>query len=301
MSETVTTAEAAPPATAEEAYASPPVQRVARLLRHIAEGDAVTNMSQTARELGINRTTLLRLLHALEAERFIEPRSEGHGWRIGVGLITLTAQAFFSEDLVQTAVPILTQLSETLSLSAHLGVLDGREIVYLVRRVPNHAFASNIKIGSRLPAHAANMGRIILANLPRERVERLYAGIDLRPVTSHTAITPLQLHAQLDNDRALGLAWSDGNYEAGVSSVAAPFFDATNTPTAAINVTGQTAQFEGADRRAQIGAAVKGAARDISLRLGWCDSLKANGANTDRGSPHAISAASADRRERSWT
>jgi DNA-binding IclR family transcriptional regulator len=286
---------------ADEAYASPPVQRVARLLRHIAEGDAVTNMSQTARELGINRTTLLRLLHALEAERFIEPRSEGQGWRIGVGLITLTAQAFFSEDLVQTAVPILTQLSETLSLSAHLGVLDGREIVYLVRRVPNHAFASNIKIGSRLPAHAANMGRIILANLPRERVERLYAGIDLRPVTSHTAITPLQLHAQLDNDRALGLAWSDGNYEAGVSSVAAPIFDATNTPVAAINVTGQTTQFEGAERRAQIGAAVKGAARDISLRLGWCDSLKTNGANKDDGRPRPTQAAANNMRERSWT
>src|ERR1700761_4556285 len=100
---------------ADELYASPPVQRVARLLRCIAEGDAVTNMARTARELGINRTTLLRLLHALEAERFIEPRGEQSGWRIGVGLITLTAQAFFSDDLVQTAVPILTRLSESLT------------------------------------------------------------------------------------------------------------------------------------------------------------------------------------------
>ena len=198
----------------DELYASPPVQRVARLLRRIAEGDAVTNMARTARELGINRTTLLRLLHALEAERFIEPRAERNGWRIGVGLITLTAQAFFSDDLVQTAVPVLTRLAETLTLSAHLGVLDGREIVYLVRRVPNHAFASNIRVGSRLPAHAANMGRIILAHLPAERVERLYAGVDLRPVTPQTAVTPLQLRAQLDTDRAKGLAWSDGNYEA---------------------------------------------------------------------------------------
>ncbi len=161
----------------DDLYASPPVQRVARLLRRIAEGDAVTNMSRTARELGINRTTLLRLLHALESERFIEPRSEGEGWRIGVGLITLTAQAFFSEDLVQTAVPVLTRLAATTTLSAHLAVLDGHEIVYLVRRVPNHAFASNIRIGSRLPAHATNMGRSILANLPRDRVDRLYSGV----------------------------------------------------------------------------------------------------------------------------
>ena len=68
----------------DDLYASPPVQRAARLLRYIAEGDAVTNMSETARALGINRTTLVRLLHTLSAERFIEPRPGGNGWRIGV-------------------------------------------------------------------------------------------------------------------------------------------------------------------------------------------------------------------------
>lgn len=291
--------ETAAPDPKDDPYASPPVQRVARLLRRIAEGDAVTNMSRTARELGINRTTLLRLLHALESERFIEPRSEGDGWRIGVGLITLTAQAFFSEDLVQTAVPVLTRLAGTLTLSAHLAVLDGHEIVYLVRRVPNHALASNIRIGSRLPAHAANMGRIILANLPRERVDRLYAGFDLRPVTPQTPVTPLQLHTQLDADRALRLAWSDGNYEAGISSVAAAIFDVSNTPIAACNVTGQTAQFQGAERRAQIGAAVREAAREISMRLGWHDALQINGSGRHDG--RATDGADGNPRERTWT
>jgi DNA-binding IclR family transcriptional regulator len=253
----------------DERYISPPVQRAALLLRHIAEGDTVANMSRTARELGINRTTLIRLLHTLEAERFIEPRPEGQGWRIGVGLIGLTAQAFFSEDLVQIAVPLLTRLAESLNLSAHLGVLDGQEIVYLVRRVPNHAFASNIRNGSRLPAHAANMGRIILANLPPERVDRLYAGAMLKAVTPHTAVTLAQLHAQLDSDRKAGLAWSDGNYEADISSVAAAIFDATDTPIAALNVSGQSANFTGAARRNQIAAHVRAAADDISQRLGW--------------------------------
>jgi DNA-binding IclR family transcriptional regulator len=250
-------------------YISPPVQRVVRLLRHIAEGDRFINMSRMARELGINRTTLLRLLHTLEAERFIEPRPEGQGWRIGVGLIGLTAQAFFSEDLVQISVPVLTRLAETLSLSAHLGVLDGLEVVYLVRRVPNHTFASNIRIGSRLPAHAANMGRIILAHLAPERVDRLYAGVIMKAVTPHTAVTLAQLHAQLAADRAEGLAWSDGNFEAGISSVAAAVFDATDMPVAALNVSGHSAAFSGAERRRVIAINVKAAAIRISQQLGW--------------------------------
>src|ERR1700689_4215089 len=75
-------------------YLSPPVQRAARLLRHIGEGDTGTNMSETARALGINRTTLVRLLRTLSAELFIEPPPDGNGWWFGVGLIVLTAQAF---------------------------------------------------------------------------------------------------------------------------------------------------------------------------------------------------------------
>ena len=253
----------------DDIYISPPVQRAVVLLRHIAEGDQVTNMSRTARELGINRTTLLRLLHTLEAERFIEPRPEGQGWRIGLGLIGLAAQSFFSEDLVQISVPVLTRLADTLRLSAHLGVLDNLEVVYLVRRVPNHVYASNIRVGSRLPAHAANMGRIILAHMPPDRIDRLFSGTLLRRVTPHTAVTLTQLHTQLASDRAAGLAWSDGNFEAGITSVAAPIFDATDAPVAALNVSGHAADFAGAARRTLISDNMKAAAVEISQRLGW--------------------------------
>ena len=260
---------AAHPARDEHLYISPPVQRAVRLLRHIVEGDPVNNLSRTARELGINRTTLLRLLRTLEMERFLEPRAEAQGWRIGVGLIGLAAQAFYSEDLVQTAVRVLTRLAESLSLSAHLGVLDDLEVVYVVRRTPNHRFASHIRIGSRLPAHAANMGRIILAHLPPDRVDRMYAGSVLKPVTARTPVTLAQLQAQLESDRVAGLAWSDGNYEAGISSVAAAVFNATGEPVAAINVSGHSADFAGAARRAAIETGIRQAAQEISQRLGW--------------------------------
>jgi DNA-binding IclR family transcriptional regulator len=146
------------------------------------------------------------------------------------------------------------------------------------------------------------MGRIILAHLPAERVERLYAGVDLRPVTPHTAVTPLQLHAQLQADRSLGLAWSDGNYESGISSVAAAIFDAANAPVAALNVSGQSAQFAGAERRTQIAAAVRNAAREISLRLGWCASLQSHAAGNHESVAVKMTAVAADQpRERSWT
>jgi DNA-binding IclR family transcriptional regulator len=254
----------------EVSYISPPIQRAARLLRHIAEGDAVTNLARTSREIGINRTTLLRLLSTLEAEKFIEPLPHGQpGWRIGIGLIGIAAQSFFSEDLVQVSVPVLTRLTEQIRLSTHLGVLDGREIVYLVRRVPNHSFASNIRVGSRLPAHAVTMGRIILAHMPTEAVDRLFGSAPLPASTDRTVRTLRALHEKIRHDRALGVAWSDGLYEQNISSVAAAIFDASGAPAAAINVSGQTDAFGNASRRKSIETDLIDAAREISLRIGW--------------------------------
>ena len=62
-------------------YIAPPVQRAVRLIRHVAEGNPVLNMSETAKTLKINRTTLLRLLHTLELEGFVERRPNGAGPR----------------------------------------------------------------------------------------------------------------------------------------------------------------------------------------------------------------------------
>ena len=249
----------------DDDYLSPPVQRAARLLRHIADGDAVTNMAETSRRIGINRTTLLRLLHTLEAERFIEQDSTG--WRIGPALIGLASRALHSQDITQTATPVLARLAESLGLSAHLGVLDAREVVFLVRRTPNLSFASNIRVGSRLPAHAANMGRAILASMPIAEVKRLYARAPMPAATSHTPTTLAALLRRLEADRAEGLAWSEGHYEPGIASVAAAVRDGAGAPIAAINVSGPVSGFHG--RRDAIGTTLRGAAAEISAAMGW--------------------------------
>ena len=70
-------------------YIAPPVQRAVRLIRHIAEGHPVLNMSETAKALKINRTTLLRLLYTLEAEGFVERCPNGGGFQVGLSFVEL--------------------------------------------------------------------------------------------------------------------------------------------------------------------------------------------------------------------
>lgn len=250
-------------------YVVPPVQRALRLLRYIANGNTVKSPSKAAKELVINRTTLTRLIATLEAERMIERCHDGDGYRLGIGMATLMARALFSADIVQAADPILAQLSNHLGLSSHLGILEGRDVIYVVRRVPNLHLISNVRLGSRLPAHASSIGRVILANMPREQVTALYASARLERVTEKTVTTLPALLRQATRDRQLVLAWSDSNYEVGISSVAAPVFDHTGLVAGGINVSGASRSLEGAARRRKIGAALLEAAHEISRRIGY--------------------------------
>src|ERR1700741_5036540 len=196
-------------ASAPGLYIAPPVQRAVRLIRHVAEGNPVLNMIETAKTLKINRTTLLRLLHTLEAEGFVERRPSGAGFQVGLSLLEVGARALFSQDLVQVAVPGLTELSGKLQLSAPLGVLDGTDVLYLVRRTPNTPLASNIRVGSRLPAHATTMGRMLLAYMTPIDIERLYAGRALQRFSEHTSTSLTDLRMRAERDRHAGIAWSD--------------------------------------------------------------------------------------------
>ncbi len=107
-----------------------------------------------------------------------------------------------ASDIVQIAVPVLTRLAKNLQLSTHLALLDGGEIVYMVRRTPDLPFASNIRIGSRLPAHATNIGRIILAYLPPDEVVQMYATDSSTANGSQTLVDLKALLAELAEDRA---------------------------------------------------------------------------------------------------
>lgn len=251
-------------------YTVPPVSRAIAVLRHIAAGNRCRNSSQTAKALGINRTTLIRLLATLEAEEMIDALPDGGGYRLGTSLIALAAQALNERGILQMARPVLRDLVDRLNLSAHLGIIDGREIVYLARETPNSHLASTVREGTRLPAHATTIGRILLAELPLAALRDLYADAALEAFTDKTRTTLAALEAQLAADRARGVAWSVANFEPEIGSAAAVVRDHLGRPAGALNVTGHASVFaEGSPQTADIEAALKVAAARLSRDLGY--------------------------------
>jgi DNA-binding IclR family transcriptional regulator len=251
-------------------YSVPPVIRAIAVLRYVAAGNRCRSMSKASKALGINRTTMIRLIGTLLHEGMIEEIPDGGGYRLGTGLIALAYEALNERGVVQVSRPFLIDLVRELNLSSHLGVLEGREIVYLVRQTPNSHLASNVREGTRLPAHATTIGRILLAQMPREALRLLYANTELQAFTAKTRTTLPELEAQLAEDRAKGIAWSMANFEPEIGSAAMPVFDYQGKAVAAINVTGHASVFErGNPQLRDIERALREAARGISEALGY--------------------------------
>jgi DNA-binding IclR family transcriptional regulator len=255
---------------AEPGYTVPPVTRAFALLRHIAKGNRCRNASRTAKALSINRTTLIRLLATLEAEGVIETIEDEGGYRLGTGLIALAAEALNERSILQVARPHLRKLVRELNLSAHLGVLEGREIVYLARETPNSHLASTVREGTHLPAHATTIGRILLAELPPGVLSELYRGHAMESFTSRTRTTISDLQAQLQADRERGIAWSIANFEPEIGSAAVAVYDHEARPVGAVNVTGHVTAFaEGSPQVERIEQQLKDTARAISEAMGY--------------------------------
>jgi len=251
----------------EPAYLISPVQRALKLLDFVANGGSTTQLSRIARELDINRVTLARLLDTLEHERMIEPSPEGAGYRIGSRFLAMAAAALGDRDLLRLAQPILARLAAELQFSAHLAVLSGDQIVYLLQELPDTLLVSNVRVGSRLPAHVAAPGRVLLAALsPSERRSLLGRG-PLSAATRHTPTTHADLDRLIGEDARRGRAWSFSGYEKGVDACAAPVFDRFGKIVAAISVAGPDSRFDEA-MRARTGEAVTDAARLLSKMLG---------------------------------
>ena len=255
----------------KSAYSVPPVERALKLLRYIGDGNRARNLSTVSKDLDINRTTLIRLIHTLVDHRMIEEIDEGTGYRLGAGLVSLGAQAIQGRDIVQVCQPILRKLCQETGMSAHLGILDGRDIIYLSREAPNSHLVSNVRTGSRLMAHASSIGRAILAEMSDDGLTRLFSGEAVQQATEKTPASAAEVVEQAHRDKVAGYAWSQGNFESGIGSCAAAIFDHTGQPVGGINVSGPESRFSevnGAEGEA-VRDAVVAAARQASLELGY--------------------------------
>jgi DNA-binding IclR family transcriptional regulator len=249
-------------------YAVPGLERGLNILRLFNRSRRAISPPDMARELGIPRSTVFRLVQTLEAMGFLERVENGHDYALGAAVLTLGFEYLGSLDLVELTGPVLARLRDRTGGSAHLAIRRGTEVIYLSRHASRAAISSSVNVGTALPAHATVMGRVMLADLSDGELRALYAGQALTRFTDQTPTSLAALRALLEEDRRRGYAASTAFFERGVSAVAAPVRDRTGRVVAAINVTAVDAALDLRVLDGEIKDHVCEAARTISTMLG---------------------------------
>jgi IclR family transcriptional regulator, pca regulon regulatory protein len=219
---------------------SPPSEYVQSLERGLAvlqvfsrEHPRLT-LSEVARLAGLTRATARRVLLTLEHLGFA--RSNGRGFELTPRVLDIGYAYLSSLDLASIAEPAMEALVERTHESCSAAVLDGAEIVYVARVPTKRIMTISLGLGSRLPAYATSMGRVLLAELERDQVDDLIGGGPLPAVTDRTITRPAELHDELARVRAQGWALVDQELEIGLRSVAAPLRNRQGAAVAALNV-----------------------------------------------------------------
>jgi len=216
------------------------VQSLARGLAVIRAFDADhahLSLSEVATRTDIPRAAARRFLRTLETLGYV--RSDGRQFSLTPHVLELGFSYLSGLSLPEVVQPHLERLSRRLDESVSAAVLDGTDIVYVARVHTRRIMSVRITIGTRFPAHATSMGRVLLAGMTdAARYAAVAASTDLHP--TEKTLTGAALSAELDRVRAQGWAMVDGELEQGLRSIAAPVHDRSGAVIAALNVSTST-------------------------------------------------------------
>jgi DNA-binding IclR family transcriptional regulator len=246
----------------------PAARQALAVLQALARAPGPVPAAALARDLGLPRSTAYALIGELEAAGFVVHLPEERRYGLGVGAFEIGTAYLRQEPLARLARPVLARLVETVGYSAHLAVLHGREVLYVVEeRAPGRARLVT-DVGVRLPAALTASGRAVLAGLSAAQVRALFpdaaAFVDRNGAGPRT---PAQLGRLLAVVRSAGWATEDGEVTPGLASVAAAVHDHTGHPVAGAAVTFPAADLDDPARR-QLARRVTAAAGDLTRRIG---------------------------------
>ena len=199
---------------------------------------------------------------------FVVHLPEERRYWLGVAAFELGSAYTRHAPLQRLARPVLTRLADATGHNAHLGVLHGRDVVYVVEERVAGRPSLVSDVGVRLPASLTATGLAILAALPAAQVRALFPGADAFVRRKDAGPTsPSTLRPLLTQTRTRGYAVEQGYVTPGLDSVAAPVTDHTGHPAAAVALTVPTEELSD-DLRESLAGAVRRAADEISRRLG---------------------------------
>jgi len=224
------------------------------------------SITEVAQRTGLSRAVARRyLLTLLELGYIVQ---NGGDFSLTPRILDLGFTYLSTIDVANVAQPVMEEITNTLHESCSAAVLDGGEVVYVARVQAKRIMSINLVVGSRLPAHATSMGKVLLAHLPPQNLEAYLANAPFEALTKRTITSAAELRRHLALVRQRGWAFADQESEVGIRTVAAPLFSHANQVDAALNVSGHAARVSMEELRRRYLPVLLDGARRISRALG---------------------------------
>lgn len=249
------------------AQVAPAAHHTLSIVTFLSKQRGPTPATTVATALGLPRSTVYRLLGVLVEHGYVIHYPEEQRYGVGIAAFELSSGFTRQEPLARLGAPILASLVDKVGESAHIAVLNGRDVVYIVEERAPHRPGLVTEVGVRLPSHVTASGRALLATLPASQLRALFP--DAAAFTRRSpgdAYSLRRLRAVLDGVRMRGYGTEDGDVTDGLASVAVAVRDHAGWPAAGIAVTFPREHVP-VERREALAEEVRHHAAELSRRI----------------------------------
>jgi IclR family pca regulon transcriptional regulator len=221
------------------------LERGLAVIRAFDADHAQLTLSDVARATELTRAAARRFLLTLVDLGYV--RFDGRLFALTPRVLELGYSYLSALTLPEVAAPHLERLAADVRESSSISVLDGDDVVYVARIPTSRIMTVAISVGTRFPAYATSMGRVLLAGRPDTDWN-----VEIRPLTAKTITSQAALHAELARVRVQGWALVDQELEEGLRSIAAPVHDRGGQVIAAVNVSAHASRVTLDDMRSRL-------------------------------------------------
>ena len=219
---------------AEKDYIVPALQKGLHILEMFDSQCRALSQSEMARRLGVSTSSLYRIVHTLTAMGYLN-KIGTNTYTLGTQVVSRGFSYLASREIVEIAAPSITRLRDSTSLSSHLGVRDGTEVLYVFRALALQRVSVNVPVGTRFPLHTTAMGRALLMGMTPADLQTLFQGQRLDDYPRPVPQTMPELIALCEKERAQGWSRQSSDHS---TALAVPIRNFTGQVVASINISG---------------------------------------------------------------
>lgn len=239
-----------------------------RVLAAFDAGRPSMSLTQLAAAAGLDKSAAQRFTYTLEQLGYLSKDPETRRYALTTRTLDLGYYYTRSDPLLQRALPYLQHLSQAADEAVSLTLLDGTEVVYVLRFMSRHMLSTNVMVGTRLPAYCSSPGMAILARLPIDAAHAILERSDRRPLTPATTWQMPALIEKLELTAQRGYAHAFEEIFPGDISFGAAVTDTKGAPVAAVSISVSKVRCSPEEAEQRYAPLVVSAAQGMSLRGG---------------------------------